>query len=75
VSTHRHNYQMVFDENSDHPFDYKLLCSCGDVAPDMQTAMRRMRAPNLEVGTVLAVGLLGAGAALFVFALCLTLWR
>lgn len=37
---HRHDYNMEFIGDGLH---YRLVCSCGDVAPDMETALRRMR--------------------------------
>jgi hypothetical protein len=37
---HRHDYDMKFVGASS--LDYRLICSCGDVAPDMTTALERM---------------------------------
>jgi hypothetical protein len=28
---------------------YRLVCSCGDVAPDMETAIKRMRASKSAI--------------------------
>jgi hypothetical protein len=39
--THRHDYEMHF-ENPDRPLDFVLRCKCGDVAPDISTALERM---------------------------------
>jgi hypothetical protein len=38
---HQHDYQMEFVGDG---LSYRLVCACGDVAPDMETAMKRMKA-------------------------------
>jgi hypothetical protein len=41
LDNHRHDYEMIFEGNG---LDFKLVCRCGDIAPDMEEALRRMKA-------------------------------
>lgn len=40
-SMHRHDYEMQFTDDR-NPLAYTLVCKCGDVAPSMEAALRRM---------------------------------
>jgi len=41
---HLHDYEMQFIGLS---LNYRLVCRCGDIAPDQVTALRRMKFPVL----------------------------
>ena len=71
--THEHNYEMEFVGDG---LDYRLVCRCGDVAPNMSTALLRQarsREARLHAGVdghlvVAAVcTVLGVAAAVVVF--------
>lgn len=63
---HHHDYFMEFDDRGESRLNFTLRCRCGDVAPDMDTALRRMDAsrvlPRLGLGEGLVLGLAFWGA-------------
>jgi hypothetical protein len=42
---HQHDYEMEFIGDG---LEYRLVCKCGDVAPDMETAAKRMKNDTLQ---------------------------
>lgn len=80
---HVHDYQMTFDDDPNNPMDleFSLVCTCGDVAPDVETALRRTRlSRRAALGSYdpwqVAAIVFVAGACLFLaFALSTLIWE
>jgi hypothetical protein len=45
---HQHDYQMEFYGKG---LDYRFVCACGDVAPDAETAIKRMNASRISIAS------------------------
>jgi hypothetical protein len=52
---HVHNYHMKFPENTNYlgadlqrSLDFSFVCDCGDEAPDIRTATKRMQFSRLK---------------------------
>jgi hypothetical protein len=43
---HQHDYKMEFHGDG---LDFHLVCACGDVAPDLQTASKRMKESKISL--------------------------
>jgi len=45
MTQHRHDYEMKF-LNPDSPLEWTLVCSCGDIAANIEDARRKMKKPS-----------------------------